>query len=75
MKNKMKIYYDPEGDFLEVRFGEVRPSYYENIGDDMFERRDEKTNKITGYKFFNVKKRKEKIPLDVEVDLNSLAIC
>ncbi len=69
MNPKMNIHYDPEGDFLEVRFGEPTPSHYEGIGDDIFERRDEKTGKVTGYAFFNVQKRKEKQFNDIEVEL------
>lgn len=69
MTKKMFIHYDPEGDFLEVRFGKVVQSYYEDMGDDIFERRDEKTNKIIGYAFFNVQKRKQKQSKDIEVEL------
>ena len=54
MKKKMYIHYDPKGDFLEVRFERVTPSYYEDLGDDVFERRDEKTNRVMGYAFFNI---------------------
>lgn len=61
---KLRIHYDPEGDVLEVRFGKVTPSYYEDVGNDTFERRDEETDRVTGYKFFNVKKSQE-----IEVDL------
>ena len=67
MKQKLYIHYDPEGDFLEVRFGKATPSYYEDRGDDVFERHDEKTKKIKGYAFFNVQKRKEKELQDIEV--------
>ncbi len=65
---KMFIHYDKEGDFLEVRFGPPTPSYYEDIGDDMFERRDEKTGNVIGYAFFNVQKRKERLR-DIEVEI------
>ena len=68
MKKKMHMHYDLEGDFLEVRFGNPTSSYYENIGDDVFERRDRETNEVKGYAIFNVKKRKEKYA-DVEVDI------
>jgi len=67
MKTKMHIYYDAEGDFLEVRFGKPTPSYYEDLGDDTFERRDEKTGVIKGYAFYNIKKRK--ISKDIELDM------
>lgn len=69
MKEKMFIHYDAEGDFLEVRFGKPSESYYEEMGDDVFERRDEKTDDVKGYAFFNVQKRKEKQPKDIEVDI------
>ena len=73
MIKKMIIHYDPEGDFLEVRFGPVTPSYYENIGDDIFERRDRGSKEIKGYAIFNVKKRKINELKDIEVDIPSLA--
>ncbi len=56
----------------------VRLQNYNPTGDSAklllvtFERRDEETDKITGFKFFNVKKRMEKT--DIEVDLSSVAI-
>ena len=65
----MFIHYDTEGDFLEVRFGEPTPSYYEELGDDVFERREEKTNIVKGYAFFNVQKRKLHQQKDIEIDL------
>ncbi len=55
----MFIHYDPEADYLEVRFGTVTTAYYTELGNDMFERRDEKTNQIKGYALFNMKKRKQ----------------
>ncbi|HLD07322.1 MAG TPA: DUF2283 domain-containing protein [Candidatus Nanoarchaeia archaeon] len=70
---KMYIHFDAEGDFLEFRFGSPKPSYYEELGNDTFERRDEETNKVVGYAFFNVSKRKEKAPQDIEVDLSAVA--
>ena len=70
MKEKMSIHYDAEGDFLEVRFGKPTPSHYKDIGDDTFERIDEKTNKTKGYAFFNVQKRKQ--TKDIEVKLPTL---
>jgi len=66
---KMYIHYDKESDYLEVRFGKPTPSYYEDMGDDLFKRRDEETNEIVGYAFFNVSKRKDKVPQDIEIDL------
>lgn len=69
-KKKMSIHYDPEGDYLEVRFGKPSPAFFENKGDDIFVRKDRKTNAVMGYAIFNVTKRTlEKHPKDIEVDL------
>ena len=73
MTQKMFIHYDKEGDFLEVRFGQPTASYYENLGDDLFERRDEKTEQVKGYAIFNIQKRKESKIKDIEVELPMLA--
>ena len=69
MSQKMHIHWDSEGDHLEVRFGKPTPSYYEEAGNDVFERRDEKTGKIVGFAFFNVQKRKTKVLQDIVVDI------
>jgi len=73
MKEKMFVHYDAEGDFLEIRFGKPTESYYEDIGDDIFKRIDEKTKKVRGYAFFNVKKRQEQQPKDIEIPLSELS--
>jgi len=65
----MFIHWDSDGDLLEVRFGKPTVSYYEDKGDDVFERIDEKTGKVVGYAFFNVQKRKNKQPQDIVVDM------
>ena len=57
MKEKLNIYYDEEGDFLEIQIGEPTPSYYEEISDGVFERIDEKTGKIGGFAVFSFRKR------------------
>lgn len=69
----MFIHYDPEGDYLEVRFSEPTPSYFEDTGNDIFVRHDRKTNEVMGYAIFNVKKRTlMKQHKDIEVDLPSI---
>lgn len=70
MTKKMSIHYDPEGDYLEVRFGKPSPAFFENRGDDIFIRKDRKTNEVKGYAIFNVKKRAlAKQHQDIEVEL------
>jgi uncharacterized protein YuzE len=63
----MHIYYDPEGDYLEIRFGESTESYYEKIGQDTFVRIDERTGKKVGYAIFNVRKINDLKSIDVEI--------
>ena len=66
----MFIHHDPEGDYIEVRFGNPAPSYYEDLGEDTFKRRDRKTNQVTGYAIFNITKRQlKKQHKDIEVEL------
>lgn len=69
MTEKMFIHWDAEGDFLEVRFGPPTASYYEDVGEDRFERRDEETGKVKGYAFFNFMKKNMEEPQDIEVEL------
>ncbi len=78
MANKeIELNYDPETDLLEIFIGEPIPSYYNEIGDDLFEGHDKKTNKLTGYKIFNLSKRKQgwmkniRIPLPANVKIES----
>ena len=66
----MSIHYDPEGDYLEVRFGKPSPAFFESSGDDIFVRKDRKTNAVRGYAIFNVTKRAlAKQHKDIEVEL------
>lgn len=68
MKNKLHIYYDEEGDFLELRIGKSTPSTYDNIGNDIFRRIDDKTKEVKGFAIFNFKKRTEKLK-NIDVSL------
>jgi len=61
MKDKLNIYYDEEGDFLELQVGKPREGYYEEISNGVFERKDRKTNDVIGIAIFNFKKRTKKL--------------
>ena len=58
-QQKLNLYYDTEADILELIIGEPSSCIFEEIGDDLFEARDEKTNELKGYKIFNLSKRKK----------------
>lgn len=76
MKDELNIYYNEEGDLLELIIGETAPAYYEEIKDGVFERKDEKTNKIRGFSVFSFRKRMGNgksisVPLSIKVQLSS----
>ncbi|MBI2498746.1 DUF2283 domain-containing protein [Candidatus Woesearchaeota archaeon] len=68
MKDNLNVHYDEEGDFLEIRIGKPTEAYFEDLGDDLFKRIDEKTREIRGFAIFNFKKRTEKLK-DISVNL------
>lgn len=57
MKGKMQIYYDEEGDFLEINIGDYSEGYFKDISEGISERIDEKTGKTTGIAILGFKKR------------------
>ena len=57
MKGDLQIYYDEEGDFLELGI-EGRPNYtFKNLGKGIFEKVDKKTGEVTGVAIHEFKKR------------------
>ena len=64
---KIELNYDIEADLLEIFIGDPTPSFYNEIGDDLFEGRNKKTNELTGYKIFNLSKRKEEWMKSVKI--------
>ena len=56
MKDQMSIYYDEEGDFLEITIANPpKENYCEDIDEDMFIRRAEKTGEVIGIGILNFK--------------------
>lgn len=68
MKGQMQIYYDVEGDFLEINLGKYTEGYFKDIGEGVAERIDEKTGKVTGIAILGFKKRTRDLK-DVKIDL------
>lgn len=74
MKEKTQLYYDKEGDFLEINFGKFTKGYFEEIGDGIFKRIDGRTNKVTGIAVVGFIKRTakiEKITLPIKFEISS----
>jgi len=51
MASTISLWYDKEGDFLEITFRDAK-GYFQEIADDIYERVDEYGN-ILGYAVFN----------------------
>jgi uncharacterized protein YuzE len=68
----MKVWYDHEGDFLEVLF-EDAPAFLEEIKEDIFERRTP-DGRIIGFSVFNFSKHdRNKLNLPLSVTVVSVA--
>jgi uncharacterized protein YuzE len=63
----VRVWYDREGDYLEVTFVDV-PGYFREIGEDIFERVDT-AGRVIGFAIFNFTHKDHqdlKIPLALE---------
>lgn len=60
MEKKLNIWFDKEGDFLELTIGKPVKGFFKEIGNDMLERVDAKTGKIIGFSILNFSKRFDK---------------
>jgi len=76
MENKMNIYYDEEGDFLEISSGNISNCYFDNIGAGLFEIVDKETKDIRGIAIFSFKAKTrslEQIKLSLPFKFNIVA--
>ena len=53
----MNIYYDEEGDFLEITFGDISNCYFDNHGNGTFEIIDKESKQVRGIAIFSFKAR------------------
>jgi len=77
MTEEMNIYYDEEGDLLEISAGNISDCYFDNIGGGIFKIIDKKTNKIKGFVVHNFKKRTKnldeiKLSLPFKFEISSI---
>lgn len=66
MADKIKIWFDAEGDFLEVRFSDKSGFMRETNNDAVMERVDEKGN-ILGFSVMQVSRLAKEKPLEAEL--------
>lgn len=74
MKEKLSIYYDKEGDLLELNMGPCTEGRFKNLGDGVFQRVDERTKEIKGLVIMGFRKRmrarkdaKSSLPLNIQL--------
>ena len=73
----MSIYYDEEGDYLDIFIGESKPNYGEDIDKGITLFKDEETDEVSGIGVLNFKKRARNIKeitlkLPVEINFSTL---
>lgn len=68
--DSMSIWYDKEGDFLEITFRQAK-GYLKEISEDIYERVDEH-GKVLGYSVLNVS-RHERHALTIPLQVQQLA--
>ena len=57
MDSGMTLYYDEEGDFLEITFGDISDCYFDNTGNGIFKIIDKTTGEIKGIAIHSFKAR------------------
>ncbi len=57
MENKMSIYYDEEGDYLEITAEDISNCYFDNIGNGILKIVDKETGEVRGIAVFSFKAR------------------
>ena len=73
MKGPMRVYYDEEGDFLEISVGNPTKCYASEVQPGVFLRIDEKSEDVKSVGILGFKKRAkdlEDIKLDIPVEVN-----
>lgn len=68
MKGNMRIYYDEEGDYLNIFIGSPRPNYGEDLTPGVTVFKDEETDEVVGIGILNFRK-KAKTLRDIELKL------
>jgi uncharacterized protein YuzE len=79
MKGQMNIYYDEEGDYLEISIVGAGQTYGEEIGNDITLLKKEGSGEVVGVGILNFKKRTKsldelKLNLPFEVNFSSLKV-
>jgi hypothetical protein len=66
MAEKVKVWFDPEGDFLEVQFADA-PGYMRATANDAVMERVDEHNRIIGFSILGVSRFRKDRPLEAEL--------
>ena len=61
----VKVWFDPEGDFLEVLFDPPKPGYFRETDDDRVMERVDDTGAIIGFSILGVSRMRAASPLEL----------
>ncbi|MEK6936220.1 MAG: hypothetical protein AABW67_05510 [Nanoarchaeota archaeon] len=64
----LNIYYDEEGDFLEITNGDISNCYFDNFGNGIFQILDKETKEVKGISIHSFKKRSKEVD-DIRINL------
>jgi uncharacterized protein YuzE len=64
-EKKLKVWYDPEGDFLEVMFDQ-KPGYFRETSNDQVMEKVDKSGNVLGFSILKVSALKRE-PLEVDL--------
>ena len=72
MNNKTRLYYDEEGDFLEISVGEPTECYAKEIKPGVFVRIDNKTGEIKSISILDFRSRTKtrEIEFDIPIEFD-----
>jgi len=68
--DKLKIWYDPEGDFLEISVSDERGEFHPSPEKNVLIKTDD-NGKVVGFAVLNIS-QVEKEPLDLQISLKEL---
>jgi hypothetical protein len=63
MAEKIKVWFDPEGDFLEARFSES-PGYMRSTANDAVMERVDESGHVTGFSVLGISRFRKDHPLE-----------
>jgi uncharacterized protein YuzE len=66
MPEKVKVWLDPEGDFLEVQFRDA-PGYMRETANDAVMERVDQQGRVVGFSILGVSRFREERPLEAEL--------